>query len=329
MINNPRIVTIGGGTGSFTLLSGLKKYTKDIVAIVTMADDGGSTGILRDELGVLPPGDVRQCLAALSEPGSGLRDLLSYRFPNSSLKGHSFGNLLLTALEKQTGSFSSAVTVASKVLNITGKVVPVTLTNTHLSLTTEDGISISGENQINNLKFSLRSRPNLELKPKAMLNPEAIEAIMNADAVVVAPGNLYASLAPSLLATKMDKVLTSTKAKKIYIANLVTKPGQTDGFRVNDFASEIERFMGAKLDYVVYQNVTPPKNLLTKYAKEGEHWVTFSSDELEQVHYQAIGADIIANTPHKKDPNDTMLERTLLRHDSDKVAKIIIKLASK
>lgn len=327
MANNTRIVTIGGGTGSFTLLSGLKKYTKNITAIVTMADDGGSTGILRDELGVLPPGDVRQCLAALSESGSGLRELLSYRFPNGSLKGHSFGNLLLTALEKQTGSFSSAVTVASKVLNVTGKVVPVTLTNTHLTLTTEDGISISGENQINSLKFSLRSRPKLELKPKAKLNPDALDAIMLADAVVVAPGNLYASLAPSLLATKMDKVFLSTKAKKIYVANLVTKPGQTDGFKVNDFASEIERFMGAKLDYVVYQNVTPPEDLLTKYAQEGEHWVAFDIDELNKAHYKAIGADLIAQSIHKKDPNDTLLERTLLRHDSEKVAKCILEIA--
>jgi len=177
--SGPKFVMIGGGTGSFTLLSGLKQYVQDITALVCMADDGGSTGLLRDELGVLPPGDVRQCLVALSDSPK-VRDLFNYRFEEGTLAGHSFGNLFLTALEKMTGSFAEAVELASSVLDISGQVEPITLSDVMLCMSTPEDKKIKGEHKIVNKRFKGK-KPKLWLEPKAMLKPKAKEAILNAD----------------------------------------------------------------------------------------------------------------------------------------------------
>jgi uncharacterized cofD-like protein len=175
-----KIVVIGGGTGSFTLLNGLKNYTSHLTAIVNMADDGGSTGVLRDELGALPPGDVRQCLVALSESPR-VRELFNYRFSEGTFEGHAFGNIFLSALEKMTGSFAEAVDVADEVLNVRGRVVPVTLNNVHLIMKKRNGKKVIGEYQIGNMKFDLdENRPELELSPPAVINPEASAAIADA-----------------------------------------------------------------------------------------------------------------------------------------------------
>ena len=230
------IVVIGGGTGSFTLLQGLKRYTHNITALVNMADDGGSTGQLRDELGVLPPGDVRQCLVALSDTPK-VRDLFNYRFDEGSFKGHAFGNLFLTALEKMTGSFAEAVEMASDVLKITGRVEPITLSNVQLCAEGADGKPITGEYKIAHAEIALR--PNVWLEPEADANPEATKAILEADMVIIAPGNLYGSLAPARVISGIQEALKTTKAKCVYVANLVTKPGPTDGFSVKDFADEM------------------------------------------------------------------------------------------
>jgi uncharacterized cofD-like protein len=326
---HPKIVVIGGGTGSFVVLSGLKHYTPNITAIVSMSDDGGSTGILRDELGVLPPGDVRQCLVALSDSGQLMRDLFNYRFEEGTLGGHSFGNLFLTALEKTMGSFGQAVKTASEVLKITGRVVPVTLTDNKLVLTHPGGHTTVGQYAVETAQFEA-NHPELSLDPPAILNPEAKIAIAEADVVVIAPGNLYASLAPALIVQGMGEALRRTEARLVYICNLVTKPGQTDGFKVHDYAAEIERFIGGPvLDFVIYNRRKPTPELLKKYARDGEYAVGIDRAALRAAHYDSLDSPLISDTMPILTPAEQNIPRTFIRHDSDKIARLIMKIARK
>ena len=323
-----KIVVIGGGTGSFTLLSGLKNYTNHLTAIVNMADDGSSTGVLRDELGALPPGDVRQCLVALSESPR-VRDLFNYRFSEGTFEGHAFGNIFLSALEKMTGSFAEAVDVADEVLNVRGRVVPVTLDNVHLIMKQRDGKKIIGEYKIGNMAFDLgEQRPELELSPKATINPEASKAIADADIVVIAPGNLYGSIAPALLVDGMKDALQKTSAKIVYVCNLVTKPGQTDGFKVHDFADEIERFIGANIiDTVLYNTEHPDAALLEKYSRDKEFGVEYDSEVLAAKHYKPKGTSLISKKLPKKVAGDKIAaNRAFIRHDSDVIARQLMKI---
>lgn len=323
-----KIVVIGGGTGSFTLLNELKNYTHNLTALVNMVDDGGSTGQLRDELGVLPAGDVRQCLVALSTTPK-VRELFSYRFDEGSMKGHAFGNLFMAALEKMTGSFADAVETAGEVLSIKGRVEPITLDNTKLTMKLADGTVINGQHQVDGLKIPEGERPWLDLEPDAHINPRARQAILEADLVVIAPGLLYGSLAPALLVKGVTRALAETKAKKVYVCNLVTKPGQTDGFTVADFAEEIERFAGVKLDYVLYNNHRPNKELIEKYAHDGEYLVEWDEIDLEMKHYRASGKRLIAdkvwvNANASSDPLAS--QRSFIRHDADRVARELMRI---
>jgi len=324
--NNIKIAVIGGGTGSFTLLSSLKEHTKLLAALVNMADDGGSTGMLRDELGALPPGDVRQCLVALSSSPE-LRDLFNYRFEDGTLKGHAFGNLFLTALEKMTGDFAKGIEVASEVLNITGTVEPITLTNVTLAMRDKTGHETHGEYKIAQENFD-GGRPEFWLEPKAEANPRALAAIERADIVVVAPGNLYGSLAPALIVPGIGEALAATKAFKLYVCNLVTKPGQTDGFTVNDFADEVERLAGTPfLDAVLYNTEKPSDDLLQKYAADKELAVEFDADKSKAAHYEAAGANLLSSSIWQGSSADPIAaSRTLIRHDPAAVAKAIIDL---
>lgn len=322
------IVVIGGGTGSFTLLGGLKKYTHHITALVNMVDDGGSTGVLRDELGVLPPGDVRQCLVALSSSPK-VRDLFNYRLDEGSMKGHAFGNLFMAALEKMTGSFAEAVELAGEVLGVNGRVYPITLDDTTITASLESGATAKGENAVGAMKIPRGEKPWLELKPPAMINPQARQAILDADLVVIAPGMLYCSLAPALLVRGVTRALAETNAKKVYVCNLVNKPGQTDDFTVEEYAEEIERFAGVKLDYVLYNNHRPPKGLIDKYARDGEMLVEWNEAALAKKHYHASGKRLIAeeawtNTNAGSDP--LAAQRSLIRHDADRVARELMRI---
>lgn len=321
-----KITVIGGGTGSFTLLSSLKEYTSQIAALVNMADDGGSTGVLRDELGALPPGDVRQCLVALSSSPK-VRDLFNYRFEEGSLKGHAFGNLFLTALEKMTGDFRAGVELASEVLGVNGVVEPITLTNVSLVMTNGDE-ETHGEFEIAQKDFG-GSRPAFRLEPHAEPNPQAIRAIETADLVVIAPGNLYGSLAPALIVPGIGDALRRTDAMCMYVCNLITKPGQTDGFDVSDYADEIERLAGGEfLDAVLFNTEKPSDNLIERYAKDGEKSVEYDSEKLKQAHYVAAGTNLLAGSIWRSgtaaDP--IAAARTLIRHDSAAVANAIIEL---
>jgi len=322
------IVVIGGGTGSFTLLSGLKNYTHNITALVNMVDDGGSTGQLRDELGVLPAGDVRQCLVALSTSPK-VRDLFNYRFDEGSMKGHAFGNLFMAALEKMTGNFTEAVKVAGEVLNIRGRVEPITFDNITLVTRLSDGTVVRGQHEAESLIIPVGERPWLDLEPTARINLQARQAILNADLVVIAPGLLYGSLAPALLVSGVTRALAETKAKKVYVCNLVNKPGQTDEFTVADYASEIERFAGVKLDHVLYNNHRPSQELIDRYAKDGELLVEWNKEELKKKHFYASGKRLIAdevweNTNAASDP--LAAQRSLIRHDADRVARELMRI---
>ena len=318
------IVVIGGGTGTFTVLSGLKKYPHDLTAIVSMADDGGSTGKLRDELGVLPPGDIRQCLVALSEADSLLRDLFNYRFEEGGLEGHSFGNLLISAFEKITGNLDKALEEVSNVLKIRGKVLPVTLDKVRLKAKLENGTGLEGENEINNSwllsKFGIKK---LFLNPQAEANPKAVQAILEADVVIVGPGNLYCSIVPNFLVNGIPGAIKKSKALKIYNCNLMTKHGHTDGFLVGDFANTLEQYLGSKIfDRITFNTKKPSAALLNRYSSQGG---LVEPDKKILKDKRFIGADLVSSAIHCQDPADK-LKRTLIRHDSDKLAKTIISL---
>ncbi len=326
----PKVVVIGGGTGSFTLLQALKTTTPNITALVNMVDDGSSTGILRDELGVLPPGDARQNLVALSESPK-LRELFTYRFSEGSLKGHTLGNLFLTALEKMTGKFAEGIEVASEVLNITGKVIPITLDNVRLEVEWPNGMKVHGEGVIDDMHFSdTLGRPTLHLSPKAKINPEARNAIMNADLVVISAGDIYTSIGGSLAVSGVPDTLKRTKAKVAYVCNLVTKPGHTGGFTVSDHAAEVERLAGAAiLDYVIYNTAVPPKELFAKYTREGELLVEVDKVALDDAHYKAVGVRLIASDGAKRAKGDAIAaHRSLIRHDGKVTAKALLQLVA-
>lgn len=320
------LVVIGGGTGSFTILSVFKKYTKNISAIVNMVDDGGSTGILRDELGVLPPGDVRQCLVALSD-SSKVRDLFNYRFSEGTFAGHSFGNILLTALEKTSGSFNKAVKTAGEILHINGKVIPATLDNVRLKMKwPEASFVLKGEREISEELFKYDPRKAvLSLTPKARANKEATRAIEKADVILIAPGDMYSSLGPLLVIDGIAKaIIENSKAKKIYIANLVTKKGQTSGFTVSDHAKEIERFVGAHfLDYVLYNGQVPGQKLARRYKAEDAFLVEIDKANLEKAHYQAVSGNFLGKIAKKNIADRFISSRSLIRHDAEEVVKSI------
>lgn len=324
-----KIAVIGGGTGSFTLLSALKDHTSQIAALVNMADDGGSTGVLRDELGALPPGDVRQCLVALSSSPK-VRDLFNYRFEEGTFQGHSFGNILLSALEKVTGDFSEAVDTASEILRVNGTVIPATLDDVRLRLEwPEVSTVLNGERVIDADYFKHDPRKaTLSLIPTAHANPMAIAAIDQADLIVIAPGDLYTSLGPLLVIDGIGDALRRSAAKKIYVSNLVTKRGQTEGFTVGDHADEIERFAGGPfLDYVLFNRQQPDQELAERYRdEEGALLVDIDHESLSKKHYLAVGGSFLGLIAEREASDILPVTRSFIRHDSAAVANAIIEL---
>lgn len=314
-----KIVTIGGGTGNFTVLRGLKSYDVDISAIVSMADDGGSTGILRDELGVLPPGDVRQCLVALSDSSRLMRSLMNYRFEQGGLGGHSFGNLLLSALEKVTGSFEKAVEEVGKILFIKGKVIPVTTHQVRLKMILRNCKILEGEREIYLSQEIENGYSSIYLEPYPKANPHAIAEMMNADLIVLGPGGLHTSLIPNLLVEGFSDALRQSDAKKVFIANLMNRKGQTTGFKVSDYLNELERFIGEDVfDYVLVNHQKPPQELINLYASEGD----LVENDLKDDRVRAASLLGEVKPGHKKD----LMKRSLIRHDSKKLASELMKI---
>lgn len=320
-----KIVVIGGGTGTFTVLTGLKRYPVDLTAIVTMADDGGSTGRLRDEFGVLPPGDLRQCLVALAEEDTVMRQLFNHRYDRGELKGHNFGNIFISTLEQVTGNLDKALDVAGQILNIRGRVIPVTLSKVQLVAELNNGKVLEGESAISD--YQLVSRFGIKkiyLTPKAIANPKAIAAIKEADLIVVGPGNLYASLIPNFLVSGIGRALIGAKAKKVHVANLMNKNGHTDDFFVSDYVHVLEAAIGKKgiFDAVVYNTKKPTLTLIRKYADEGEPVIC--GEECLKGDFELVGVNLLADELAKTAKTD-LIRRTLIRHDPDKLAKTLIK----
>lgn len=320
-----RIVTIGGGTGPFTLITGLKRYPYDLSAIITMSDDGGSTGRLRDEYGVLPPGDLRQALVALSAGNGIMRKLFNHRYSKGGLAGHNFGNIFISTLEQITGSLDKALDVVGKVLNIRGHVIPVTLSKVKLIIELKNGKIIHGEDEMRS--YHLVSRfgvKNMYLEPRAVANPKALAAIRDADLIIVGPGHLYGSLVPNFLVKGIGNAIIKSKARKVYIANLMNRHGHTDNFMVTDYVDVLEATIGKKgvFDYVVYNTKAPPASLLKKYSDEGEP--VKCGPESKKYRFKLIGANLLsAHTAKIKKGDALNWQRALIRHDPVKLAKII------
>ncbi|MFC1644712.1 uridine diphosphate-N-acetylglucosamine-binding protein YvcK [Patescibacteria group bacterium] len=320
------IVTIGGGTGSFTLLSGLKNYAVKITAIVSMADDGGSTGRLRDELGVLPPGDVRQCLVALSDESKEMRDLFNYRFEAGELKGHNFGNLFLSALEKVSGGFAAGVKEASKILNTKGEVVPVTDDDINLFIDLKDGKKIKGEDEINhNYELEKVGIEKIYINPPAKANKDALRAIKEADLIVIGPGNHYCSIVPNFLVKGIPEAIMNSKAKIVYNCNLVNKKGHTENFDLDDYAESINGFLGGeRIDFVTYNSSRPSERLIAKYKRKRESLVEFDRDKKKRK-YRIVNADVLSKKKVKYSKSDALAsQRAFIRHDSDRLAKTLM-----
>jgi len=250
LTKGPKIVAIGGGTGLSTLLRGLKEYTSNLTAIVTVADDGGSSGILIREYNTLPPGDFRQCLTALADAEPLMTQLFQHRFKEGSLNGHSFGNLFILAMAEVTGNFEQAIRESGRVLAVRGKIVPSTLHNVVLCAETQDGRRVEGESKIPVQAVAIK---RVFLEPQdAKVNPEAVISLMNADLIVVGPGSLYTSILPNLLVEGMAEAIISSNALKVYVCNIATQPGETDGYAVSDHLQALSDHLGRDIfDYVV------------------------------------------------------------------------------
>jgi uncharacterized cofD-like protein len=326
------IVTIGGGTGSFTLLSGLKKYPVNIAAIVSMADDGGSTGRLRDELGVLPPGDVRQCLVALSDSSETLRQLMNYRFENGGLKGHNFGNLLLSALEKIKGDFVGGLDEAAKILSIKGSVIPVSGAKMNMMIELNNGKILKGENNLDHDKEARRiGVKRIFIRPRVEASRKAIKAIRQADMIIIGPGDHYGSIIPNLLTRGLCDEIYRSGAKVVYNCNLTNKKGQTDNFTLHDYVVAINSyFKRSRIDYVIVPTRRPAEELIARYeAKEGSGSIVDFSQRLapEERDYQIVRAAILRRAA-KADRQRAASAGTssFIRHDPDRLAKTIMEV---
>ncbi|MGH7685222.1 MAG: uridine diphosphate-N-acetylglucosamine-binding protein YvcK [Candidatus Dormibacteria bacterium] len=310
LAKGPRVVAIGGGTGLSTLLRGIKKYTGNIVAIVTVADDGGSSGRLRDEFRVLPPGDIRQCLTALAETEPLMTELFQHRFGgDGSLSGHSFGNLFITAMAEITGDFEHAIRESGRVLAVRGQIVPSTLRDVTLCATAGSEVRV-GESRV---PYGDGRIDRVYLDPAdAPINPEAESAILDAELIIIGPGSLYTSILPNLLVDGMVEALRASPAVKVYVCNVAGQPGETMGFAVSDHLDTIEEHIGGSLvDYVVV-NSKMDLPLPRSAADAGITKVTFDRDRASQkpVHY--ILADVVNS-------------RVSTHHDPEKLARVIMK----
>ncbi len=325
-----KVVAIGGGTGLPGVLEGLKDYTKNLTAIVTVTDSGRSTGKLRKEFGIPAVGDLRNCLIALSESEKLMLDLFNHRFKGKMLEDMSFGNLLIVALTRTTGSFKKAVAEASKILAIKGRVLPSTLENVHVCAELTDGTLFTNEDAIiqrNVAPEKLAERAPIKrvfLKPSdAKILPEAKKAILEADLIVLGPGSLFTSVITNLLVKGMPKAIKKTKAKKVYIANVMTQVNQTHHFKLSGHVKAIEKYLGkGVLDYVVFNDKKPSKKILSQYKSEQSFFV--ENDLKKKAKPAPVGANIVEKVPK---PKKKATKQQLLRHDSEKLAKILVSLA--
>lgn len=304
-----KLAAIGGGTGLSVLLNGLKKKF-DVAAIVTVGDNGGGSGILREDLNMLPPGDIRNCLLALSEAPDDLRKLLSYRFEDGSLKGQSLGNLIIAGMVKSEGSFEDGIQVVSNVLNLKGRVYPVTIDNMDLCAVLSDGVKVRGESEI--AIFALKRKAGikeLSLINHVNISEHAKEAILNADVVTLGPGSLYTSVICNLL---VDGVREALKDKKVvYIANVMTQPEETMGYSLYNHVEEVERYLGREIDYVLANDVLPKRELIEKYSFEGSMPVEVTDEDREMLDSKLITGEFLEVKSGYVRSNATNITETL------------------
>ena len=319
LVKGPKIVAIGGGTGLSTMLRGLKYYTSNVTAIVTVADDGGGSGDLREDLGMLAPGDIRNCIMALADTEPLMEELLQYRFTDGRLKNQSFGNLFLAAMDGISSNFEEAVQKMSSVLAVTGKVIPVTLANISLKAKLKNGTIVEGESNIP--KAALKNGSPIErlsVEPaNARAVKEAIDAIKEADAIILGPGSLYTSIIPNLLIKDMVPALCKSKALKLYVANIMTQPGETDNFDVEDHIEVIRKHAERQnahelVDYVLVNTGTVDEELKNKYENEGSKFVKVDKKKIEDMGIQIIEGEFVK------------VKNGLVRHDTEKLASILI-----
>lgn len=315
LVKGPKIVVIGGGTGLSTMLRGLKYYTSNITAIVTVADDGGGSGALREDLGMLPPGDIRNCILALADTEPLMEELLQYRFPDGRLKNQSFGNLFLAAMDGVSENFEDAVQKMSSVLAVTGKVLPVTLDDMKLIAKLENGSIVEGESQIPYEVIHQKSKIK-----KLMINPkdakpleDALKAIREADAIVMGPGSLYTSIIPNLLVKDIVENIKKSDAIKIYICNIMTQPGETDNFSVSDHIKVLQKYGGRNIvDYVIANRGDIPKEVKEKYLEDNSELVVLDRKEIKSLGVEAVEATL-AKT-----------EKAYVKHDTEYLSEVLV-----
>jgi uncharacterized cofD-like protein len=320
LVKGPKIVVIGGGTGLSTMLRGLKKYTNNITAIVTVADDGGGSGVLRADLGILPPGDIRNCILALADTEPLMEELLRYRFKDGRLKDQSFGNLFLAAMDGISNNFEEAVQKMSSVLAVTGKVIPVTLDNMILKAKLKNGAIIDGESNIPKAALEQNSAiDEVFIEPKdAKAIKEALIAIDEADAVILGPGSLYTSIIPNLLVREISDALEKTKALRIYVSNIMTQPGESDNYSVKDHIDAINKHAKCKVvDYVVVNIGKIRSDLKEKYLKDNSSIVNINEEEVTKLGIKVIKSDFIK------------VRKGYVRHDANKLASILLETIMK
>lgn len=307
----PRLVVIGGGTGLSVLLRGLKQFTSNITAIVSVTDDGGSSGRLRGEFGILPPGDLRNCLVALADTEPAMEKLFNYRFNKGEMSGHNLGNLLITALADSFGSFETAIREVSKVLAIRGRVVPSTLDNIVLAAELEDGSIIRGESGISKSDRPIKRVFTVpeSCKPAA----EAIKAIEEADAVILGPGSLYTSVIPNLLVPGIVEAITKSSALKFYVCNIMTQPGETLGYTASDHLKAIYQHSRPNLvECIIVNNGDIPAGFREMYGREGAGTVIPDFEKLAKLQVKVLADNLF-------------LEKGYIRHHPDRLAKLIIR----
>ncbi|MFH1440702.1 MAG: YvcK family protein [Candidatus Omnitrophota bacterium] len=309
----PKIVSIGGGTGLSVLLSGLKEYTSNITAIVTVADDGGSSGRLRQQFDILPPGDIRNCLVALADASTLMRDLFQFRFDTGSeLSGHNFGNLFITVMTRLTGDFEKAIKETSKVLALRGQVIPSTLSNVVLVAEHNDGTTTIGENKIPKSRIPVK---RVSLQPECpQATPEAIKAIEEAQVIILGPGSLYTSIIPNLLIKEITAAIVASDAIKVYVCNAMTQPGETESYRASNHVKTLIAHSHPRIfDYCIL-NIAPISNdILKRYAQDNSYPVINDIKNIRDMGYRVIEEEIVFNDG-------------LIRHDHLKLAKVILGL---
>jgi uncharacterized cofD-like protein len=313
-IGQPRIVVIGGGTGLPVLLRGLKQYPVDITAIVTVADDGGSSGRLREDLHIPPPGDIRNVLASLSDVEPLVEEMFQHRFKTSNeLSGHSLGNLILAAMTSITGNFVHAIQEMSKILNVRGKVLPAANQSVVLHAEMEDGTIVSGESKI---PYSGKKIKKVFMTPKNIRPlPETIQAIRQADLIIIGPGSLYTSILPNLLVPRLGDEVCRSRAKKVYICNLMTQAGETHGYTASDHVKAIYEHMNcAFINTILVNNEEIPQDIQLRYNEELADPVLYDLPQLFEIGLEVVHADIAYQ------------ENGSLRHDPKKVAEILYNL---